>query len=50
MAARPLTDIIKVFCNQVKARGYYPGIYVMGSVWMNKVYRSELMEYADWVA
>ena len=50
LAKRQLTDIIKAFCDAVKAGGRYAGLYTGGSAWMNNVYNAELFKYADWIA
>lgn len=50
LAKRTLTDIIKAFCDAVKAGGRYAGLYTGGSAWMNNVYNAELFQYADWIA
>lgn len=50
LAKRTLTDIIKAFCDAVKAGGRYAGLYTGGSAWLNNMYNSELFQYADWIA
>ena len=50
LGTRPLTDIIKTFCNTLIYRGHYAGLYTGGSAWLNSMYSNELMEYANWIA
>lgn len=50
LSPRLLTDIIKAFCDAMQAKGYKSGIYTGGSAWMNNMLRSELYQYADWIA
>ena len=50
LSKRTLTDIIKAFCDAVSAGGLYAGLYTGGSAWLNNMYKSELLKYADWIA
>lgn len=50
LSKRELTDIIKTFCNALIKAGYYAGLYIQGSAWLNSVYKDELDDYANWIA
>lgn len=50
LGARALTDVIKAFCDRINAGGRYAGLYTGGSAWLNSMYRSELLDYANWIA
>lgn len=50
LSARALTDVIKTFCNTLRDKGYYAGLYTGGSAWLNNMYSSELNDYANWIA
>lgn len=50
LSRRQLTDVIKAFCDTLKAHGYYGGVYTGGSAWVNNMYNAELLQYADWIA
>lgn len=50
LGARQLTDIIKSFCNTLIHNGFYAGLYIGGSAWLNNVYSNELLDYANWIA
>lgn len=45
-----LTSVIKAFCDALIKAGYYAGIYIQGSAWLNSVYKDELNDYANWIA
>lgn len=45
-----LTAIIKTFCDALIKAGYYAGLYIQGSAWLNNVNKDELDEYANWIA
>lgn len=50
LSKRTLTDVIKAFCDTLIAAGYYAGLYIQGSAWLNNVYKNELSDYANWIA
>jgi len=50
LSARALTDVIKVFCDTLRNRGYYAGLYTGGNAWLNNMYADELRDYANWIA
>lgn len=50
LSARALTDVIKAFCDKLIAAGYYAGLYIQQSAWLNNVIKSELSDYANWIA
>lgn len=50
LSKRELTDIIKTFCDALINAGYYAGLYIQGSAWLNSVYKDELDDYANWIA
>ena len=50
LSKRELTNIIKTFCNALIKAGYYAGLYIQGSAWLNSVYKDELDDYANWIA
>lgn len=50
LSKRELTDVIKAFCNTLIKAGYYAGLYIQGSAWLNNVYKDELDDYANWIA
>ncbi len=50
LSKRELTDIIKTFCDALIKAGYYAGLYIQGSAWLNSVYKNELDDYANWIA
>ena len=50
LSKRELTDVIKTFCDALVKAGYYAGLYIQGSAWLNSVYKNELDEYANWIA
>ena len=50
LSKRELTDIIKTFCDALIKAGYYAGLYIQGSAWLNNVYKDELDDYANWIA
>ena len=45
-----LTAVIKTFCDALINAGYYAGLYIQGSAWLNNVYKNELDDYANWIA
>ena len=45
-----LTAVIKTFCDTLIKAGYYAGLYIQGSAWLNNVNRNELNDYANWIA
>lgn len=45
-----LTNVIQGFCNTLIDAGYYAGLYIQGSAWLNNVYKDELDDYANWIA
>lgn len=45
-----LTAVIKAFCDTVQAKGYKCGVYIQGSGWTEGVHKSQLIDYADWIA
>lgn len=50
LSKRLLTDIIKTFCDALNKAGYYAGLYMSGSTWLNNVVTDELRSYANWIA
>ena len=50
LSKRLLTDIIKTFCDALIDAGYYAGLYMSGSTWLNNVVTDELRDYANWIA
>lgn len=50
LSKRELTDVIKAFCDALIKAGYYAGLYIQGSAWLNNVYKDELTKYANWIA
>jgi len=50
LSKRELTDVIKTFCDTLIKAGYYAGLYIQGSAWLNNVYKDELDDYANWIA
>jgi len=50
LSKRELTDVIKAFCDTLREGGYYAGLYIQGSSWLNNVYKNELSDYANWIA
>lgn len=47
---RLLTDVIMTWCNDLKGRGYYAGVYSSLSYFRSYMYDSELSDYPHWVA
>lgn len=45
-----LTAVIKTFCDALIKAGYYAGLYIQGSAWLNNVNKNELDDYANWIA
>lgn len=45
-----LTKVITTFCDIVNAKGYYAGLYMSGSAWLNNVNTDKLRKYANWIA
>ena len=45
-----LTAVIKTFCDALIKAGYYAGLYIQGSAWLNHVNKNELDDYANWIA
>lgn len=45
-----LTAVIKTFCDALIKAGYYAGLYIQGSAWLNNVNKNELDNYANWIA
>lgn len=50
LSARQLTNVIKSFCNKLRDNDIYSGLYTGGNAWLNNMYSSELMDYANWIA
>ncbi len=50
MDARSLTNLVIRFCETLNSRGYYSGVYTMGSTWLGAMYPDELNKYANWIA
>lgn len=50
LSKRQLTDVIKTFCDTLRDSGYYAGLYIQGSAWLNNVVTDELRDYANWIA
>ena len=50
LSRRALTDVIKAFCDRLREHNYWSGLYTGGSAWLNNMYSSELLDYADWIA
>lgn len=50
LSKNTLTAIIKTFCDALIKAGYYAGLYIQGSAWLNNVNKDELINYADWIA
>ncbi len=50
LGKRLLTDIIKAWCERVRSRGFYVGIYSSLAFFNNLMYDNELQNYTHWVA
>lgn len=50
LSKNALTAIIKTFCDTLIKAGYYAGLYIQGSAWLNNVNKNELDNYANWIA
>ena len=50
LSKNTLTAIIKTFCDALIKAGYYAGLYIQGSAWLNNVNKNELDDYANWIA
>lgn len=50
LSANALTKVITTFCDTLIECGYYAGLYISGSNWLNSVNTDELTKYANWIA
>ncbi len=50
LGQRLLTDIVKAWCERIKAKGYCVGIYSSLAFFNNLMYDNELQDYTHWVA
>lgn len=50
LSRRTLTDLVREFCDRMKAYGYYPGMYTGGYAFIDHMYTEELRDYSIWIA